>query len=405
METSDFAALDENEHKRDEAETARLLYVSCTRAGDLLVIPRTPLGGSYFEILADHLPGAGNDEPEPKGARAKPAGGRTKTAAAGGAPEARVVSWRVSELPQLRGIPRPFVRMPSVSAEEKRRAAAAKSDWLAEREKLIGRASIAPAVITPSKIQEPSSRRTQGALPAALEDSAAGGISAAVECPVPGNALLIPGDGGGETETVAGESGVTMRDEALRFGSAFHRLMEVIDLNDECAVAEAARSAAEEFRVGDAAGGLETLARKAFSSDLLRSAARASSVYREVPFTVQYRLDDGGDAPGGGKDVHFIEGRIDLLFEADGCWTLVDYKTDDVSGDEVDRRFRSCRGQGIIYAAAMHRLGIELGGGIVFYFVRPDEVRTLAVTPELLGEADGLVRSTVRGAVDSEERQ
>lgn len=95
--------------------------------------------------------------------------------------------------------------------------------------------------------------------------------------------------------------------------------------------------------------------------------------------------------PGIAPDVparHLLEGRIDLLFEHDGVWTALDYKTDAVSAEDVDTRFDLYRTQGILYAVALARFDITLEGGVLFYFVRPDQVRRLAVDGDLLGEGE-----------------
>ena len=53
---SAFKELEEGEKAREEAEKARLLYVAATRAGDLLVIPRSYSKKQiYFNLIADGL--------------------------------------------------------------------------------------------------------------------------------------------------------------------------------------------------------------------------------------------------------------------------------------------------------------------------------------------------------------
>ncbi|HUV36051.1 MAG TPA: hypothetical protein VMX58_03835, partial [Patescibacteria group bacterium] len=58
-------------------------------------------------------------------------------------------------------------------------------------------------------------------------------------------------------------------------------------------------------------------------------------------------------------------------------------------------RFLTYRTQGILYATALARFDITLGGGVLFYFVRPDQVRRLAVDGALLEEGEGLVREAL----------
>ena len=57
----DWDALVRREEKKGRAESRRLLYVACTRARDLLVIPRPPVDadvGGFWKELVDRLPAA-----------------------------------------------------------------------------------------------------------------------------------------------------------------------------------------------------------------------------------------------------------------------------------------------------------------------------------------------------------
>jgi ATP-dependent exoDNAse (exonuclease V) beta subunit len=58
---SDWNALVKREEKKAWAESRRLLYVACTRARDLLVVPRPPVDadvGAFWKPLVDQLPAA-----------------------------------------------------------------------------------------------------------------------------------------------------------------------------------------------------------------------------------------------------------------------------------------------------------------------------------------------------------
>lgn len=335
LETGDFDAVRERENLRDEAEVARLLYVAATRAGDILVIPRTPRKGSYFELIEPHLSANGE---------------------AGDGIKPDVATLMVSDLPVLRGESRPFVRLPKQMKRDRARATELKDEWLTARTGLIERSTRCPRIITPSGTET--------------------GVYS----------MSRAGDGGprhgiGEygEPLVGSPPSAGDREHALRFGSAFHRLMEVVDLAGKRDVDEMARAIALDHGIVDEAGELGLLARRALEAEPLRRASGADRVLREVPFTIPVTgLND--DVPA----VHFLEGRIDLLFERNGSWTVVDYKTDSVSGDEVDDRFELYLTQGMLYASALSRLGVSLGGGVLFYFVRPDQTRRLAVDGELL---------------------
>jgi ATP-dependent helicase/nuclease subunit A len=358
LKTSDFDAVKERENLRDEAEVARLLYVAATRAGDILVIPRTPRKGSYFELIEQHLP----------------ANGET-----GGSITPDVVTQPVSDLPVLRGESKPFVRLPKQTKRDCERAIELKNEWLTVRSKLLERGARCPQIITPS-----GSEMGVGA----MDRTGDGGPRREI-------------DEDGETRacrpSTAGD-----REHALRFGSAFHRLMEIVDLAGKGDMDRMARAVALDHGIVEEAGELGLLVRRALDAEPLRSASVADRVLREVPFIVPVSVVVN-DVPA----VHFLEGRIDLIFELNGTWTVIDYKTDSVSDDEVDERFELYRTQGMLYAAALSRSGVTLGGGVLFYFVRPDQMRRLTVDGELLERGKKLIDEVIldRFTWDQTDRQ
>jgi ATP-dependent helicase/nuclease subunit A len=306
LETGDFAELLETEKLRELAETVRLLYVAATRAGDLLVIPRMPKRGGYFDLIEGHLE------------------------------EENVAPLRLSALPSLRGKPRAFLRLEEPSRAEQDRSTRERAVWIEARSRLVERGKRFPVVLAPST----------------LESISAGAPAAAVAEP---------------------------RDRKLLFGQAFHRIMELAGREGSQPLAALAASVAGEAGIGDDASELERLAAGALGSDLLRRAARAPRCFRETPFTVHL-------------DGNFIEGRIDLLFEEAGAWTLVDYKTDDVAAVDVETRAEVYRPQAAAYALALRSLGIECAGGIALYFVRPNVVRNFEFSEDLAGEAEKMIR-------------
>lgn len=122
--TSRFQDAVESERCREEAESARLLYVAATRAGDTLVVPRMPetkkasKERSYFHLLEAGL--AGGD------------GGRL------------VERRALSELPPRTGSHRPFRRKPRTGGARDRER------WMKEREDLVRRAARTMEAVTPS---------------------------------------------------------------------------------------------------------------------------------------------------------------------------------------------------------------------------------------------------------------
>jgi ATP-dependent helicase/nuclease subunit A len=91
---------------------------------------------------------------------------------------------------------------------------------------------------------------------------------------------------------------------------------------------------------------------------------RAKRLFREVPFSVSLNGS-------------LVEGKIDLLFQEESGWVIVDYKTDDVSGEILEQRYHSYREQGQWYARAVR----EATGGnvkeVAFFFVRSGAVRSI----------------------------
>ncbi|MCJ7472112.1 MAG: PD-(D/E)XK nuclease family protein, partial [Actinobacteria bacterium] len=60
----------------------------------------------------------------------------------------------------------------------------------------------------------------------------------------------------------------------------------------------------------------------------------ASKKYFEVPFALEDSEGDGSD----GSDGSIVYGVIDLVFEEEDGWVIVDYKTDDFEGDQERKR-------------------------------------------------------------------
>jgi len=242
----------------------------------------------------------------------------------------------------------PFVRFEEPTKEDKKKAARERSEWIESRARLLRRAKRAPLILAPSRLE-------------------VGGLG-------PGRGIEAP--------AASGTRALVSRDRTLLFGQAFHRIMELAGLPRARPLNTLAAAVAKGLGIADEAADLERIAAVALASELLARAARSTRSYREVPFTVHR---DGG----------FIEGRIDLLFEDNGAWTLVDYKTDDLAPAYVDERLGTYRPQAAVYALALKSLGMELRGGMVLYFVRPNITRTIEFSASLEKEADSLIRAAM----------
>ncbi len=164
-------------------------------------------------------------------------------------------------------------------------------------------------------------------------------------------------------EEAAGSAGPP-EERGPAFGLAFHGVMERLDLANAENLTELCRLKAMEQGIPALAEKIAAFCRTCLHHPLLERARKAKRLFREVPFSAY--LDD-----------HIVEGKIDLLFaEAEG-WVIVDYKTDHVSGEALENRFRGYREQGNWYARAARKATGEKIKEVIFFFVRSGEVRML----------------------------
>jgi ATP-dependent helicase/nuclease subunit A len=107
------------------------------------------------------------------------------------------------------------------------------------------------------------------------------------------------------------------------FGSFVHRLLELADFSKPESVRKIAPALAPGFPLSkEAMSRAEAQAEAALSLPIMREAARAARVFREVP--ISYIEED-----------HLLEGVCDLAFEDEKGWVVVDYKTEAIGEDQV----------------------------------------------------------------------
>lgn len=172
------------------------------------------------------------------------------------------------------------------------------------------------------------------------------------------------------------------QDGGLSFGSAFHRVMEEVNLHTGSLVdlEERVTKAALNLSDPDRAE-LKRIAEEAFKHPLLDRVRQSSSYYRELPFV--FNLSG-----------RVIEGIVDLLFIEDSGLVIVDYKTDDVTGSLLEKRWQHYKRQGQIYALAMAEITGLPVKEISFYFVRHNNVKTI-------GQPDpGLLKSEIIAIIE-----
>lgn len=344
LRTSGYDNAVEMDKLREEAENLRLMYVAATRAGDLLVIPAVSKKNSFFEILAPYLPLDKISRPEEGAADS----GYESAEITPGMEEARnlVSVVPVSQLPPLSASDAAGALTSGKGVKGKGADKRARDRWTAERQRLIEVSTRPPRILTPSG--------AEGATVSDLERS----VEKERERTVPGG-----------------------KDRAALFGSAFHRIMELADFSSTAGIKKLAAEASRGFGIPEAEEELAILAEKTLLSDVIRKAAAAEELLREVPF---YLRLDGRQEGAYSKRAVYLNGRVDLLFRSGAYWTAVDFKTDDIK--DPAERADIYRPQGLLYILALARSGVELEKGIYFLFARPG--RTFLVEKECASEED-----------------
>ncbi|MBN2184516.1 MAG: UvrD-helicase domain-containing protein [Candidatus Krumholzibacteriota bacterium] len=343
-ETSDFARLQEIDRLKEDAQSARLLYVAATRARDILVLPKTPGNNSYYSIIEKYMENGEDGDIE-------------------GLPDTaffEVQKLMGSEIPPVRSSSSVSAGPKDAGKKRRRSRSDLKAEWSVRKDSAIASGAGTRVYITPSGLVD--------------------------------HAFAVAADR---------SSGEDRAEDPLAFGSAFHRIMELAGLSGETDIGMLSERVASSFGIRDSACRLADLADKAISSDLMQSAREADTVLREVPFTFSFCREGkfAGDLSSGITD--FVDGRIDLLFRKNEKWTIVDYKTDDIGADLVDKRFERYSVQGSVYALAAKKAGMDLSGGVIFYFAVPGEFRRLEITGRLLMDAENILQSSARAYGES----
>jgi len=144
-------------------------------------------------------------------------------------------------------------------------------------------------------------------------------------------------------------------------GRAVHAVLQAIDLGTLEGLDNTARAQAAAEGIASRAGDVARLVRQACQSEPVRRAVASVRMWREVPI----------GAPAEGT---VLEGFIDLLFQTDQGYEIVDYKTDEVRADELDARMDRYRAQGEAYAELVQAITGQPPVAVSFVFASTDKV-------------------------------
>ena len=313
FQTAGYGSALEREKAKMEAEDRRLFYVAATRARDYLVLPL--FWGKRGRGFFSLL-----EEKLPSLQSMEP----------GSVVDGQIITGRGCF--RLQPGEKPPLRLdPGESGKEEGTAWERRLRWKESLDGVKEKASVGLPLLAPSS-----------ALPSTLD--------------LPSHRLdewIEPSPSRGE-----GEEG------GIYFGLAFHGVMERLDLSGGNNLEGLCRIETLAYSIPGSVERLGAMIRQCLGHPLMERVRKARRLFREVPFAVSL-------------DGNLVEGKIDLLFEEEGGWVIVDYKTDDVSGEALEQRFQSYRDQGLWYArAAREAAGCEVKE-VAFFFVRSGEIRSI----------------------------
>ena len=157
-------------------------------------------------------------------------------------------------------------------------------------------------------------------------------------------------------------------------GRAVHAVLQAIDLGTQEGLDNTARAQAAAEGIGNRAGDVARLARQACQSEPVRRAVASGRMWREVPI----------GAPAEGV---VLEGFIDLLFQTDQGYEIVDYKTDEIRQDELSSRMDRYQIQGEAYASLVRTITGKTPVAVWFVFVSAGQVIRLLPTIALAAKS------------------
>jgi ATP-dependent exoDNAse (exonuclease V) beta subunit len=189
--------------------------------------------------------------------------------------------------------------------------------------------------------------------PRSASGLAAGSIPAAVSAPADEMRPRPQGAAAPEPGAVVGGTDL---------GLAVHAVLEVVDFAEPGDVAALAAARADEFGVPELAAEVERRVQLVLGTDTI-DLARRNQHHRELPVV----------APVGDS---VVEGIVDLCIETDDGLLIVDYKTDQLHGPDLDAaaaaKAAAYRLQGATYALLLARLTGRPVAGCRFVFVTDD---------------------------------
>ena len=173
-------------------------------------------------------------------------------------------------------------------------------------------------------------------------------------------------------------------------GRAVHAVLQVVDLRTGSDLDDNVQAQAAAEGVPAQADAIARLVRRALDSSIVQRALDSKRWWRETP--VAGPVGDG-----------IIEGFIDLLFEEEDGYVIVDYKTDNLgSEDAIERAMAGYRLQGGAYALALSKAAGVHVKEVSFLFLQPSRVITIDNLPRAQEEAEKAALALLTGTSASD---
>ena len=142
-------------------------------------------------------------------------------------------------------------------------------------------------------------------------------------------------------------------------GSAVHAVLQDVDFGDLSALDDLVILSANAYSMPDQQENIARLVRNVLESPVVAS-ANSDNSWREVWVAAEI--------PVGKDNVVEVEGSTDLIISnADGTVTIVDYKTDQVSGEKLIERAKGYGPQLAGYALVVEKLGMKVREAVLVF--------------------------------------
>lgn len=159
-------------------------------------------------------------------------------------------------------------------------------------------------------------------------------------------------------------------------GRAVHAVLQVVDLHTGSDLDKNVQAQAAAEGVPTRADAIARLVRRALDSSIVQRALASGRYWREAP--VAGPIGDG-----------IVEGFIDLLFEEEDGFVIVDFKTDAVRSEEaIEQAMARYRLQGGAYALALSKAAGVKVKEVSFLFLEPNLLKSVADLPRAQEEAE-----------------